>query len=1138
MSPTPRPRHPTLLPLLLAVAAAGCDPRGPDEPGGPHQQDEPARPSTPLFTLMPSSATGVTFVNRLPETAARNGLAYQYYYNGAGVAAGDVNGDDLPDLYFTANIGPNRLYLNRGGMRFEDVTDRAGVGGPTDGWATGVTLVDINADGRLDIHVSQSGPFGEDDLRRNVLFVNRGDEGGVPVFAEEAAVYGLDDPAYSTQAAFFDSDRDGDLDMYLLNHGIPAYRTLLQLETGRSPLEVDRLYRNDGDRFVDISSEAGLIDSNLGFGLGVSVGDLNNDGLPDIYVANDYSGPDYLYLGQADGAFRNVIDRAMGHIPLSSMGSDIGDLDGDGWLDLAVLEMELPTHYDRRTRETGREQERFSLLAREGLHRQYMANSLQWNRGTPDGRTPVFSDVAYLAGVARTDWSWAALVADLDNDGRQDLLVTNGMAGVSINPDFDAYMERRIAEVQTAEGRVTETLILELIGNMPRRRTANFVFRNHGDLTFTDMADAWGLGQPAYSTGAAYADLDRDGDLDLVVSNVQEEAFVYRNNARETGNEARATEGAHFLRVGLHGPPGNPFGIGARVRLTTGDTKQLQEMQLTRGYQSSVEPVLHFGLGERSTVDTVEVRWADGSVETRTGVAGDVTLTLDHSDARPPAPPPPGPTPLFADATSRLHPPPRHTASLSVTDASLEPYPSRRERVALAVGDLDGDALDDFVFGGSDNQPTLVYFQGEDGTFTALAELPAAAAMSETTAAVIFDADGDGLNDIWTVSGHAAALNRPGHHHRLFLNAGSRGFRESPAMPAGAAGQRPTLAPGDYDGDGLMDLFVGSYSMPGSAPATGSRLLRNSGGSFTDVTAEVAPALTDLRTVTDALWADLDGNGTLDLLVAGEWMPPTLLLSDGGRLRDATGRAGLGGLAGWWQTLAAADFDGDGDLDIVAGNVGLNYPYAPSAEQPFELYVGDFDGDGRNERVPAYHETGRLYPWFGRDRMASMLPWVPRIYPTLDAYARAALPDILGPERMTAADRLEVRTLATIYLENDGDGRFGPRALPRTAQISAVTGAVPADFDGDGAIDLLLAGNLHAFEHSVPGLDAGVGLFLRGDGAGGFGAEPPSSSGLWLEGRVGRLELLRVGREGEPALVAGVAGGEAVHIRPNGPPGS
>ena len=1111
-----RPRHLPALPLLLTLALGGCTST---------DQDEDGRESEPLFTLMPASHTGVTFTNRLPETAARNGLAYQYYYNGAGVAVGDVNGDDLPDLYFTANISPNRLYLNRGGLRFEDVTDRAGVAGPSDGWATGVTFVDINADGRLDIYISQSGPFGEDDLRRNVLYINHPGEDGIPVFTEEASPYALDDPAYSTQAAFFDSDGDGDLDMYLMNHGIPAYRTLFQLGSERSPLEVDKLYRNDGERFVDVSSEVGLIDSNLGFGLGLSVGDLNNDGLPDIYVANDYSGPDYLYLGQSDGTLRNVIERSMGHIPLSSMGSDIADLDGDGWLDLAVVEMDLPTHYGRKTMELGTEQERFALMAREGLHYQYMANALQWNRGTPDGHVPVFSDVAHLAGVARTDWSWATLLADLDNDGRQDMFVTNGMAGVSINPDFDAYMGRRIAEVQAAVGRTTEALILELIDNMPRRRAANYAFRNEGHLAFTDLAEEWGLDQPAYSTGAAYADLDRDGDLDLVVSNVQEEAFVYRNNIRETN-------GAHFLRIRLRGPSGNPFGIGARVRLTTGDTRQLQEMQLTRGYQSSVEPVLHFGLGETTAADTVEIRWQDGSVETRTGVAVDVTLVLDHADARQPAPLPPTPTPLFTDARISVLPVPRHTASLSALDATLAPYPSRREQVALAVGDLDGDGLDDFVFGGSRGEPSLVYFQREDGTFHAVARLPVSAARSETTAAAIFDADGDGMDDIWTVTSYPAALNRPEHRHRLFLNTGGQSFRASPETATAQAGQGTTLAPGDYDGDGRVDLFVGGHTVPGSGRATGSRLLRNEGGAFLDVTGEVAPALARLETVTDAAWADMDGDGAVDLIVTGEWMPPTLLLNDGGRLRDATVAAGLDGLTGWWQTLAAADFDGDGDPDIVVGNVGLNYPYRPSANGPFELYVGDFDRDGEDEGVPAYHEAGKLYPWFGRARMASMLPWVPELYPTLDKFAVATLPEILRPEGMRSARRFEIRTLATTYLENTGDGRLLPRPLPRAAQISTVAGAVPADFDGDGAIDLVLAGNLHAFDHSVPRLDGGVGLFLRGDGAGGFVPVQPSMSGLWLEGVVRELALLRVGRDREPTLLAGVAAGEALHVRP------
>ena len=608
------------------------------------------------------------------------------------------------------------------------------------------------------------------------------------------------------------------------------------------------------------------------------------------------------------------------------------------------------------------------------------------------------------------------------------------------------------------------------------------------------------------------------------MSNVLEEAFVYRNNLRET-------VGTHFLRVRLAGPPANTSGIGARVRLVVGDTRQTQEMQLTRGYQSSVEPLLHFGLGESAAVDTVEVRWPDGSVQKRNDVNVDATLTLDYLEAQPGIPAP-GPAPFFVDADALLRPTPFHTGSLSALDTALEPYPTRRERLALAVGDLDGDGLDDFVFGGSQSRPSVVYFQRQDGSFAAAARLPVGATMSETTAAAIFDADGDGLDDLWTVGGHAAALNRPEHRHTLFLNAGGGQFRPATEAATRQAGQGTTLAPGDYDGDGRVDLFVGGHTLPGSGPTTGSRLLRNSGDGFVDVTAEVAPALAQLETVTDALWADLDGDGKSDLLVAGEWIPPTLLLNEAGRLRNATSAAGLQGLSGWWQNLAAADFDRDGDLDVVAGNIGLNYPYSPSREEPFELYIADFNGDGEDERVPGYHEGGIPYPWFGRDHLGSMLPWVPQLFPTLDAFARATLPDILGADRMQTAQRLDISTLASMYFENDGSGGLTPHPLPRAAQISAVTGILAADFDGDGALDLVVAGNYPALDQSVAGLDGSVGLFLRGDGAGGFDPVHPGTSGLWLPGVVRDLALLRVGSGGDPAILAGIASGEAVHVRP------
>jgi hypothetical protein len=545
-----------------------------------------------------------------------------------------------------------------------------------------------------------------------------------------------------------------------------------------------------------------------------------------------------------------------------------------------------------------------------------------------------------------------------------------------------------------------------------------------------------------------------------------------------------------------------------------------------------VEPGLHFGLGESTTVDTVQVRWPDGTGETLTGVGADRTITLDHGSAGPPEEwmVRSGP-PLFANASDDLRPLPRHRASLSILDPALTPYPTKREQVGLATGDLNGDGLQDLVFGGGGGEPTRVYLQTNDGAFRSVFDLPGSGTADATSDLAIFDANGDGRPDIWSASTYAVGPGQTVLRHRLFLNQDGRRFEGSSTAVDDQAGNGAALAAGDFDGDGRVDLFVGHHSVPGMSPFQGSRLFRAEGEEFVDVTAEVAPALAELGTVTDALWADLDGNGQLDLLLAGEWMPVTVLLNDDGLLRDATAEAGLDALNGWWQSLATADFDGDGDLDVVAGNLGLNHPYRPSSEEPFELYVGDLDGNGETEAVPAYWEEGALYPWYGRDRLAASLPWVRDLYPTLDEYGRGTLSDIIGAAALEDAESLRVQELASLYLENLGQGRFRPHPLPRSAQLSAVAGVAPADFDGDGLLDLVVAGNLQTFDQSVPKLDGSVGLYLRGNGSGGFQAVPSLESGLWLEGDVRGLELLRIGADGLPAVLAGVAGGEAILAR-------
>ncbi|MDH5197123.1 MAG: VCBS repeat-containing protein, partial [Gemmatimonadota bacterium] len=926
--------------LLAAVLAlVGCGSREP-----------------PLFEWLPGDATGITFVNELPETPDFNIVNYLNYYNGGGVAAGDVDGDGLADLYFTSNLGADRLYRNLGDFRFEDVTVAAGLG-TTSGWKTGVTMADVNGDGYLDLYVSTVTHLTLHG--RNVLYVNDGDG----TFTDRTAEYGLEHVGYSTQAAFFDYDGDGDLDMYLLNHSTHEQRgNVFNPEVReRHPLAGDRLFRNDGNRFVDVSVPAGIYGGAEGYGLGVVVSDLNLDGCPDVYVSNDFDEGDFLYRNDCDGTFTESIATAMGHTSRASMGVDAADFSNDGRPDVVVLDM-LPARED--ILKTSANADEYSVHFQRlgaGYLPQYARNTLQLNRG--HGR---FSDIGYLAGVYATDWSWSPLFADLDNDGRKDLLVTNGIYRRPNDLDFfTLVMDRRVqAALQDS---LTQERLDTLRGRMPHVPIANYAFRNNGDLTFTDVADAWGLGRTDFSTGAAYVDLDNDGALDLVLNNINAPAGIYRNRARTlTPN--------HFLAVRLRGAGGNTGGLGAKVLVHHDGTMQFLEQMPTRGFQSSVDPRLHFGLGASTRVDSLAIVWPDGRAQTLRDVAADQTVTLVQEEA-PDRYAYRGTSvreTLFADVTVQAgvdytH---RENTFFDYSREPLIPHQLSAEGPALAVGDVNGDDLDDIYVGGAKWQAGALLLQRRDGTFR---PTPTAAfqadSLAEDVDAAFFDADGDGDLDLYVVSaGNEFWGEQTPLQDRLYANDGAGRFRRAtdrlpPFFENGAC-----VVPGDFDGDGDLDLFVGSRVISrqyGVVPR--SHLLRNDGaGRFEDVTEDLAPDLAAAGMVTAAAWMDYDGDDRLDLIVVGEWMPIRVFRQDNGRFVERTTEAGFAGTNGWWSSLAVVDLQGDGRPDLVVGNLGLNSYLRATPDEPARLYVHDFAHNESVQQILTFFKHGVSYPLAGR----------------------------------------------------------------------------------------------------------------------------------------------------------------------------
>ena len=1068
--------------ILSLAAALGC--RGSAEP--------PA-----LFERLAPSTTGVTFENRVPDDTAVNILNFLYYYNGGGVAAGDVNGDGRPDLYFTSNLGPNRLYLNRGGYRFEDVTERAGVSGPS-GWKSGVTMADVNGDGRLDLYVSTVSYL---SLRgRNALYVNNGDG----TFTERAREYGIDQQGYSTQAAFFDYDADGDLDLFVLSLSTHGDRSMAAAakRSVRSTRGGGRLYRNDGGRFTDVSAQAGIFGGFEGFGLGVVVSDFDVDGCPDVYVANDFQENDFLYRNDCDGTFTESIARATAHTSRFSMGVDAADMDNDALPDVFVADMLPERESILKTSASSEDFDLFNARTRAGYHPQFARNTLQWNRG--HGR---FSEIGFLAGVHATDWSWAALLADLDNDGRKDVFVTSGIYRRPNDLDYIDFVGQ--PAVQATLGSTITSRNMSLIARMPQVAAPNHAFRNAGGLRFTDVTARWGLDQPGFSNGAVYVDLNDSGALDLVVNVINGPAAIYRNRARElSGNGS--------LTVTLRGSAPNTAGIGAKLLVRIGDTTQLVEQMPTRGFQSSVDPRLHVGVGAAKSIDSLTIVWPDRRYQVLTNVPANRPLVLAHAGAggryewvRP------RPPPLFNDVTDQLGVRVRHVEN-AYNDFAREPLMPRllsTEGPALASGDVNGDGLDDLFVGGAMWQSGTLLLQQGDGTFQPSVQ-PALAAdsVSEDVDATFFDANGDRHPDLYVVSGgNGFTMPAQPMRGRLYLNDGSgRLTRANDALPA-LYDNGGCVAAGDFDGDGHVDLFLGSRSVPGAyGLSPKSRLLRNDGtGRFTDVTMERAPGLSEAGMITSAAWIDYDADGRLDLVAVGEWTPVLLFHQERGRFVERGSRAGLSRTEGWWNSVSVADVNGDRRPDLVLGNLGLNSYVTVSRTEPARLYVNDFGHDGTTESILTSYRRGVSYPIAGRDELVRAVPALGSRFPSYAAFGASTIDRIFQRSDISSARTLNAYSFASAVARNDGRGTFTMEPLPVEAQIAPIHAIVAEDFDGDGRVDLLTGGNFHGVPPIQGRYDASYGLLLRGVGGGRFAPVEMARSGIEVDGQVRRMRVVR-----------------------------
>lgn len=1056
-----------------------------------------------LFDLVSSEHSGIDFINQITTDDSINILNYEYLYNGGGVGVGDFNNDSLPDIFFTGNMLPCRLYINKGNLQFADLTEPSTI--DTRGvWAYGVSVIDINQDGWQDIYLSAGG-MGNKDAFPNKLYINQGDL----TFKESAKEYGLADPGESIQAAFFDYDRDGDLDMYLLTGGgferppvVP--RPILKDGTARN---TDRLYRNDFDEekrhpfFTNVSKDAGIVEE--GFGLGIAILDVNEDGWPDVYVTNDYLTNDLLYINNQDGTFSEKAALYFKHTSHFAMGNDAGDINNDGLIDIVALDM-LPEDYYRRKLMFGPNQyDRFYFSISQGYSYQYMRNTLQLNNGNGS-----FSEIGQLAGIHKTDWSWAVLLADLDNDAYKDIFITNGFGKDVTDLDFVKF---RNEASQTMSGGQIRKAYVDSLNVRPGIHVPNYAYKNNRDYTFSKVSERWGFDMPSYSNGAAYADFDRDGDLDLVVNNIDKEAFLYRNNLIE-----KKIQASNFLRIKLIGPLHNRSALGAKVELKYDSQIQVGYHQVVRGFESSCEDVLHFGLGSAFKIDTVLITWPDGQTSKILNVEANQVIYPDYSEVKKEeAKKTEGVDPLFRSvASSKFNFKHIENEFNDFNRQALLLHKLSQEGPGIAVSDINGDGLEDFFVGSGYGASPHFFVQQKGGTFIKRV-FDTEDDPSEDLGCILFDADGDGDEDLYVVSGgNEFYVDHKNYQDRLYKNDGRGNFkRDNDALPNTLSSGSSVVAC-DYDRDGDLDLFIGGRVVPNAYPtAPRSYLLQNNKGKFIDVTEDIAPGLSTIGMITSALWTDHNNDNAPDLIVVGEAMPLTVFENHDNKFSNVSASLGLNDTEGFWNSIVAGDLDNDGDTDYIAGNAGLNGPYKASPKEPITIHHTDFDNNGSVDPLVAHYENGQVYPAASLDILTQQIPSLKKRILFYRNFARASMTDILNMTGKKEYKTLYCKTLKTSVLKNNGSKGFEVVPLPVMAQTSPVYGMVTEDVNLDGNLDILLVGNSYVPDVVTGRHDAFIGLVLAGDGKGNLSPIKPRESGFFIDGDAKGMVKINIGNE-------------------------